>query len=115
MQNKTFLKRLSRSVCMQRYNGVIECKRAKNSIWKLATNGFFALMVRISEAEFNCMGTSKCFHFTVDRSLVVVYSTGMFSKLFVLPYQESKVSENTQFEENDPYTPLSFLESSCSL
>ena len=71
---------------MQRYNSVIECKRA---IWKLATNGYFPLIVRISEAGFNYMETSKCSHFTVGRCLVTVYSTGMLSRLFVLPYQES--------------------------
>ena len=67
-------------------------------------------MVRISEAGFNYMETSKCSHFTVGRCLVTVYSTGFLSKLFVLPYQESYVSENTQFEENDIYSPCRFAE-----
>ena len=74
---------------MQRYNSVIECKVRRNAIWKLATNGYFPLMVRISEAGFNYMETSKCSHFTVGRCLVTVYSTGMLSRLFVVPYQES--------------------------
>ena len=82
----------------------------RNAVWKLATNGYFPLMVRISEAGFNYMETSKCSHFTVGRCLVTVYSTGFLSKLFVLPYQESYVSENTQFEENDIYFPCRFAE-----
>ena len=87
----------------------------RNAIWKLATNGYFPLMVRISEAGFNYMETSKCSHFTVDRCLVTVYSTGMLSKLFVLPYQELYVSENTQFEENDIYSLGRFAEYSRCL
>ena len=62
----------------------------RNAIWKLATNGYFPLMVRISEEGFNDMETSKCSRFTVGRCLVTVYSTGMLSKLFVLPYQDHK-------------------------
>ena len=84
-------------------------------MWKLATNGYFPLMVRISEAGFNYMETSKCSYFTVGRCLVTVYSTGMLSKLFVLPYQESQVPENTQFEENDIYSPCRFAEYSRCL
>ena len=45
----------------------------RNVIWKLATNGYFPLMVRISEAGFNYMETSKCSHFTVGRCLVTVF------------------------------------------
>ena len=57
----------------------------RNAIWKLATNGYFPIMVGISEARFNYMETSKCSHFTVGRCLVTVYSTGMLSKfLFYL-------------------------------
>ena len=70
-------------------NSVIERKRAKKCYLEIGDKWILSLTVRISEAGFNYMETSKCSHFTVGRCLVTVYSTGMLSKLFVLPYQES--------------------------
>ena len=91
------------------------CEEMLFGNWRLMGIFQFPLIVGISEAGFNYMETSKCSHCTVGRCLVTVYSTGMLSKLFVLPYQESLVSENTQFEENDIYSPCRFAEYSRCL
>ena len=88
MENKTFLNKISHSVCMQRYNSVIECKRAKKCYLEIGDKWIFSTHGQ-NFRGFNYMETSKCSHFTVGRGLVTVYSTGMLNKLFVLPYQES--------------------------
>ena len=89
MENKTFLNKISHSVCMQRYNSVIECKRAKKCYLEIGDKWIFSSHGQNFRAGFNYMETSKRPNFTVGRCLVTVYSTGMLSKLFVLPYQES--------------------------
>ena len=42
MQNKTFLKRISRKVCMQRYNGVIEGEHAKKCFLEIGDKWIFS-------------------------------------------------------------------------
>ena len=42
MQNKTFLKRISRKVCMQRYNGVIEGEHAKKWFLEIGDKWIFS-------------------------------------------------------------------------
>ena len=75
MENKKFLNEISHNVCMQRYNMDIfhswsEFQRQGLTTWKQAS----VLILLLVDAYM---------------LVVTVYSTGMLSKLFVLPYQES--------------------------
>ena len=42
MENKTFLNQISHSVCMQRYNSVIECKSAKKCYLEIGDKLIFS-------------------------------------------------------------------------
>lgn len=74
IENKAFLKRISRSAYMQRYNGVID---GEQTCEEILFGNWRQMAIFHSWSGFNTMETSECFHFTADRRRVYVISTGM--------------------------------------
>ena len=63
MENKTFLNKISHSICMQRYNSVIECKRAKKCYLEIGDKWIFSTHGQNFRGRVSLHGNKQVFSF----------------------------------------------------